>query len=278
MTSRLHTRPVLVGYDGSVAGRAAVLVAAGEAASAHRPLQIVHVVEPGELHLTMSGRRRVERFEAEGLLVDAIDIGRLVLPERAIHAELALGGPAAVLLRLSRGADIVVVGRGGAGILGDPLGSVALALATGAACPAVIVPSLSAAGPMRGGVVVVGVDGVEESREALVAAFTAAEAHRAAVSAVHVYRDAAAPGNDDARVLSEALQPFRDKFSHVQVTEHLVQGSPTPALIEASAQARLLVVGARGRGSRDGLSLGSVSRSLIRSAGCPVLVAREREG
>lgn len=49
---------------------------------------------------------------------------------------------------------------------------------------------------------------------------------------------------------------------------------PTQALIDASARAAVVVVGARGHSLMSGVLLGSVSQHVARHASCPVVVAR----
>jgi nucleotide-binding universal stress UspA family protein len=55
-------------------------------------------------------------------------------------------------------------------------------------------------------------------------------------------------------------------------TCHVVHAHPVAALTDSARQARLLVVGARGRSPMTELLLGSVSGHLTRHAPCPVTV------
>jgi nucleotide-binding universal stress UspA family protein len=59
-----------------------------------------------------------------------------------------------------------------------------------------------------------------------------------------------------------------------QVTVRAVSGLPARELIEASADADLIVVGSRGHGGFAGLPLGSVSSQVVSHAACPVVVVR----
>ena len=51
--------------------------------------------------------------------------------------------------------------------------------------------------------------------------------------------------------------------------------SPTQALVEESAEASLLVLGSRGRGSVLATLLGSISFAVASGAQCPVVVVKE---
>lgn len=61
----------------------------------------------------------------------------------------------------------------------------------------------------------------------------------------------------------------------VEVTYESFRGAPANGLIEASEDADLLVVGARGLGGFKGLALGSVSDQCVRHSHCPVVVVRD---
>ena len=73
--------------------------------------------------------------------------------------------------------------------------------------------------------------------------------------------------------LDQAIDEVRtDAPDRAVIKRQVVSGSPAESLIEASKDAELLVVGARGHGGFLGLLLGSVSSQVVKHAHCPVLV------
>jgi nucleotide-binding universal stress UspA family protein len=139
------------------------------------------------------------------------------------------------------------------------IGGVAGELLHGAPCSVLVARPPQAADAFPGPVVV-GVDGSPESRAALGAAVELAVRFGASLDAV-VATHGHAVDLEQVRLLA----PVR-----------VVEANPVAALVEASREAGLVVVGSRGlHGVR---ALGSVSERVAHQAACSVLVVREGHG
>ena len=209
-------------------------------------------------------------------------------PAVEITTRLTHDDPTSALRRESRNARLTVIGSHGVGRLaGVLLGSVALSVASDNPAPVAVIDPERPGAP--GGPVVVGVDGSPASEAAIAFAFDAAAARGVELTAVHSWNDTVVAGDfpefallvdpvaieqEEHVLLSEQLAGWREKYPDVTVNHEVVRGRPTNALLEASGQAQLVVVGSRGRGGFAGLLLGSTSQALIAHAACPVVIAR----
>ena len=143
----------------------------------------------------------------------------------------------------------------------------------------------------------VGVDGSEDSKDALRWAARQAQVTDAALEVVTAWhmpvdfgtvwqmpatygktRDLSETGlAADARtMLSATIEEVLGASPQVAVTPKLVSGHAAPVLIDASRRAALLVVGGSGHGGFTGMLLGSVSQHCVQHAACPVVVVRHR--
>ncbi len=139
-----------------------------------------------------------------------------------------------------------------------------------------------------GGGIVVGSDGSKGSRIALARAVEEARAHGLPLHIVRAWTITSAPRPESWR---PGYVPSSEEFAEavraelaadcstvvagvadVKISWHVVRGQSAQHLIEASKDASMLVVGARGRGGFAGLVLGSTTDQVIRHAHCPVLV------
>jgi len=144
-------------------------------------------------------------------------------------------------------------------------------------------------------VIVVGVESADTSDDALTWAAAEARLRGATLRAVHAWRyvpsqttaDQAFSGampvdtvdllnleRDVAeRVLHDAVASVA---GDVPVETRLVEDSASSALVEASKEADMVVVGSHGRGRIASALLGSVSRHVAQHASCPVVIVRPK--
>ena len=75
-------------------------------------------------------------------------------------------------------------------------------------------------------------------------------------------------------VINHVITAAGDAPEGVSITREVLRGTPGFALIEASRDVDLVVVGSRGRGTLRGLLLGSTSAEVASYGHCPVTVVR----
>jgi nucleotide-binding universal stress UspA family protein len=146
------------------------------------------------------------------------------------------------------------------------------------------------------GSIVVGVDGSDASRDALRWAAEEARLRSAPLVAVHAWSFVPAqpigdPGmlavpagdlagqlgavSDAAQIgLDQAVEDALGADSDIELERRLAEGDAGEALVAASKDAQLVVVGSHGRSGFKAALLGSVSRHVVDHAVCPVVVVK----
>ncbi|WP_229070899.1 universal stress protein [Actinoplanes sp. DH11] len=75
-------------------------------------------------------------------------------------------------------------------------------------------------------------------------------------------------------LLAKAAHEVQEEHTDLSVTTHLLDGSASAILLDASRFAQLLVVGHRGSGGFAGLLTGSVATQVAGHTRCPVVIVR----
>ncbi|MFI5592318.1 universal stress protein [Amycolatopsis sp. NPDC051758] len=276
-----RNRTVVVGVDGSRASMTAVTWAARLASSRHCELEIVHGLQIAALGYG-------EGLAGADVLFDAVrqDGERVVAGSRKMAASIdetlvitvktPVESPAPLLIGLSRQARMVVVGASGSGgFTGMLLGTTAATLVSHAHSPVAVIRGRHGTAQVpESGPVVAGIDGSPNSEQAIAAAFEEASSRRAPLVAVHIMPQWESVAEDEERLLAQRLAGWQEKYPDVEIRRVLRRDRPRHALLDASENAQLVVVGSRGRGGFTGMLLGSTSQALVQHACCPVLVVR----
>lgn len=280
--------PLIVGVDGSERSGDALALAARLAEPGER-LVLAHVHPYGELSdlLTGDDYAQLVREVAESTLA-AAEATLDAATERAMRL-VAGRSPAAGLHELAAQEDagLIVVGSSHRSGLGRVFpGSVAESVLAGAPVP-VAVAARGLAGSEDGlRTIGCGFDDSPEAHEALAWAADLARQQRARleVLAVHSriafggFSAAGAIGYESANATMRRTfeERMRDAIASLEetvaVSGRLVDGDPATELVKASSELDLLAVGSRGYGPIRTVLLGSVSRTLVREAGCSVVV------
>ncbi|MGB3956231.1 MAG: universal stress protein [Brooklawnia sp.] len=293
----------VVGTDGSARAEKAVEWAARHVSerTVPVPLLIVHAIPEAPIPTRnaaatalVEGRDYKEMLEekARRIVTDVAERLRKQYPNLTIETAVVEGHPADILARAAKDADQVVVGARGAGApaMVKMLGGVSDFVVQHAQGSVAVVPEQADEHP--GAPVVLGLDDSPQGRLAMARAFQAASLRRVPLVVItawdygpydafnaEIWAHSMAEMNQ--MMVEEAEKLIADKvaeFPDVDVTIEPVRGRPETALVEASKDAGLLVIGSKGRGGFASLLLGSTSRHVLRESYCPVVVTRDWAG
>ncbi|WP_067893810.1 universal stress protein [Nocardia vaccinii] len=285
--------PIVVGTDGSAVSYQAVAWAATEAALHGCALRVVTSVgfrgSYGPVPFVTEDLLELMRADGERIVKQA---GRITIdftsPDPVeVDEDVTLESIIPALIARSRTARILVVGSRGRGAFQRALlGSVSSAMVHHAHCPVAVIGSTAETDPVAARMpVLVGVDGSANNVPAVAVAFEEAALRGVDLVALRCWSDASGGASvrvdwdqvqeKEFAVLAENLAVHRDRYPEVVVRSIVAREQPARALLAASADAQLVVVGSRGRGGFAGMLLGSTSWTLVQSVDCPIIVVRE---
>ncbi|MEW2166047.1 universal stress protein [Streptomyces sp. NPDC007084] len=291
------SRTIVVGLDGTPESVTAADWAAREAVRTDARLHVVHVwLWQPLVYAPLAGVsvppavEESQRAWAENLPRETAARLTLEHPGLAVSAECVSDQPAGGLLAAAKDAELLVLGsRGLSGVHGFLVGSVALSVAARSRTPLVLVRAeteTEAARAQDAGEVVLGLD--LDHPDAAVIEFAFEAAARRSVG-LRVLTGWTLPafygfsGASDATVnaellaaaqhrLTEVVRPWREKFPAVDVREQSVSGGAGPALVDASRNAGLVVVGRKNRSAPVGAHIGPVTQAVLHHSVAPVAV------
>ncbi|MFF9145570.1 universal stress protein [Streptomyces sp. NPDC014861] len=302
--------PVVAAVDGSEHSLRALSWALGAAESLGAPLVVAHV----RSEALQLGAARIASLGTEPKLADTVlDAVRIVVEERGhtvpVEYRSLDGTVTEVLPEAARGARLLVTGsRGHGGFATLLLGSTGRTLAAHSPCPLVVVPHEARAASLdsapEAGRILLGLHPEETPDEVVDFAFQTARLRGVALEAMTALRLppnpaalVAAPspalqvppplplGEDTEELLAETrreqeqrLRPFVERRPDVRLVRTVAPGDAAGLLVDASADAALLVVGRHHRHRIAELLVGSVAHAVLHHAACPVAVVPPAAG
>lgn len=284
--------PLVVGVDGSESSLRATDWAADEAVRHGSALRLVYasVWQFYEGVGMAAGKQRpAGRVAAENIVGAAAERARSRAPDLKVTTEVMAKDTVAALLDESRTAAAVVTGARGRGeIAGLLLGSVSLAVAARAYSPVIVVRGDEAGISGRHGRVLLGVGDADTDSPAVRFAFEEAAAYDRMLDVVRAWRTPAfqgraAPDQPEGRldeqasaVLARSIAGAQRDHPDVRTRQSVIEGPASRVLLDRTAAADLLVVGARRQHTPFGLEIGRVAHRVLHYSLCPVAVVPQR--
>jgi nucleotide-binding universal stress UspA family protein len=278
---------ILVGVDGSSQARDAVVAGALLASAQGDELVLVHARSRGPLESLLGGGSYEQLIR--GIVEEALTAAALAEVPSPTMELVSDVSPAVALQRFAVRDDAraIVVGSSHRGPIGRVApGGVAQRLLSGAPCPVVVAPGGYAEQPPRSlGRIGCGFDASEGAHAAWRTACAIAGAS-ATLRAIAVYQRLAFAHipSSMATTWRSVNDELRDDLKReldalvatapegVRAEPVFVEGVAATALIEASEDLDILVVGSRGYGPLGSVLVGSVAAQLIVHAACPLMV------
>ncbi|OIJ95312.1 universal stress protein [Streptomyces monashensis] len=290
------TLPLVVGVDGSDSCLTAVDWAVDEAVRHGAPMRLVYASlwERYEAGLPSVGPGRPsEQVLAEHIVASAADRAERRNPDVKVTTDIIPEDPVAALVHESGQAFTLVTGSRGRGeVKGLLLGSVGLAVSARAHCPVIVVRGDPAGLAGTHERILLGIgDADDTSTEAVRYAFREAEVRGCVLDVVHAWRRPAFDRNGNrirtggpadtygeraSAVVDARLKAAIAEYPHVRTRPATPEGPAAKILVDRSAAADLVIVGARRRTRTFGFQLGRVSHALLHHAQCPVAVVPQR--
>ena len=122
--------------------------------------------------------------------------------------------------------------------------------------------------------ILVGIDGSDNSKKALMEAITIAKEFSGSIKVISIYKRGMETKVEE--IINDAKQTLETEKVEYATTA-ILGANPARALqnVATSEKFDLIVVGSRGLGSTASILLGSVSRQVIATANCNVLVVKQ---
>jgi nucleotide-binding universal stress UspA family protein len=246
-------------------------------------VELVHVVDTTWGHAP-EGYLEEALLAAEEGLRDRANIARERAPGVAIESHVRFGSPVSELVRAAEMADFLVIGAHPEDRY-DGASRRTVRLAGLASCSVIVVPSSII--PAGEGVVV-GVDGSADSASAVQFAADLADRYGESLTVVLAWGHPeswammepvlveADPSEEDRLIIAESIAGLATRYPHLVIHTEVSGSRPERALYAAGIDARMLVVGSRGRHGLARAMLGSVSEELVSELPCAIAVVRPK--